>query len=147
MSDRIFGAIGLALAIFFAWQATVIQESFMTDAVGPKTFPLIIAAVMGLSSLYFVLKPDPEPDWPRAGRLAEIGLATLVMIAYAQALPEVGFVTATAIASAYLTWRLGSGPFESLLIGAATAIGIFVVFRLVLGLSLALGPLERAVGF
>ncbi|MGV0819365.1 tripartite tricarboxylate transporter TctB family protein [Martelella sp. AMO21009] len=140
MSDRIFGGIGFVIAIFFAWQASIIQESFLTDAVGPKVFPYIIAAVMGISSVYFLVKPDPEPHWPRAGRLAEIGLAVLVLAAYAELLPVAGFVVATAIAAAYLTWRLGSRPIESLIIGIATSVGIYMIFHLVLGLSLARGP-------
>ncbi|MAM11507.1 MAG: hypothetical protein CML23_13820 [Rhizobiaceae bacterium] len=140
MSDRIFGGIGLVIAIFFAWQASIIQESFLTDAVGPKVFPYIIAAVMGISSVYFLLKPDPEPHWPRAGRLAEIGLAVLVLAAYAELLPVAGFVIATAVAAAYLTWRLGSRPLESLIIGIGTSVGIYIIFHLVLGLSLARGP-------
>lgn len=140
MSDRIFGVIGLALAVFYAWQATVIEESFLTDAVGPKMFPYIIATLMGVASLYFLLKPDPQPHWPSAGRLAEIALAALVMIAYAMALPQAGFIIATAIASAYLTWRLGSKPLWSVVIGVSTSLGIYVVFRLILGLSLARGP-------
>ena len=140
MSDRIFGGIGLAIAIFFAWQASLIEESFLTDVVGPKVFPWIIAAVMGLSSLYFLFRPDPEPDWPRAGRLVEIGLAALVMFAYAQALPQLGFIISTTIAASYLSWRLGSGPLQSVLVGLCTAVGIYVIFHLVLGLSLARGP-------
>jgi putative tricarboxylic transport membrane protein len=140
MSDRIFGGIGLALAILFAWQAALIQESFLSDAVGPKVFPWIIAAVMGAASLWFLLKPDPEPVWPRAGRLAEIALAALVMLGYAQALPELGFLIATALAAGYLTWRLGSPFVQSLAIGVGTSVGIWVIFRLVLGLSLARGP-------
>ena len=140
MSDRIFGGIGFVIAIFFAWQASIIQESFLTDAVGPKVFPYIIAAVMGISSVYFLVKPDPEPHWPRAGRLAEIGLAVLVLAAYAELLPVAGFVIATAVAAAYLTWRLGSRPLESLIIGIGTSVGIYIIFHLVLGLSLARGP-------
>ncbi|MDF0601712.1 tripartite tricarboxylate transporter TctB family protein [Psychromarinibacter sp. C21-152] len=140
MSDRIFGGIGLILAIFFAWQASVIQESFLSDAVGPKVFPYVIAAVMTLASLYFLLKPDPEPSWPRMGHLAEIGLAAAVMFAYAQVLPELGFVISTAVAAAYLTWRLGSPPLQSVIIGVSTSVGIYVIFRLLLGLSLARGP-------
>ncbi|MEJ2015525.1 MAG: tripartite tricarboxylate transporter TctB family protein, partial [Limibacillus sp.] len=75
-----------------------------------------------------------------AGRLAEIALAALVMIAYAMALPQAGFIIATAVASAYLTWRLGSKPLWSVVIGVGTSLGIYVVFRLILGLSLARGP-------
>ncbi|MCP1199119.1 tripartite tricarboxylate transporter TctB family protein [Notoacmeibacter sp. MSK16QG-6] len=140
MSDRIFGGIGLVLALIYAWQAAIIQESFLTDTVGPKMFPFIIAAMMGLSSIYFLLKPDPEPHWPHAGRLAEIGLAALVLAAYAELLPVAGFLISTAIAATYLTWRLGSKIIESLIIGVGTSVGIYVIFRLVLGLSLARGP-------
>ena len=113
----------------------------MSDAVGPRAFPYGIATVMALSSLWFLFKPDPEPEWPRMGRLAEIGLAALVMLAYAQLLPVLGFVIATAFASAYLTWRLGSTLVQSAIIGVSTALGIYVIFHLVLGLSLARGPL------
>ena len=141
MSDRIFGGIGLTLALFFIWQATLIQESFISDEVGPKTFPIIIGVVLGLSSLYCLVKPDPAPTWPTYGRLAEIGLAVAVMVAYAVALPELGFLIATLIASAYLSWRLGTAPLPALLVGALTSGGIYVVFRMILGLSLARGPL------
>ena len=74
MSDRIFGGIGLVLAIIYAWAAAGIQESFLTDEVGPKVFPWIIATILGLSSAWFLIKPDPDPEWPTWGRVAEIGL-------------------------------------------------------------------------
>lgn len=141
MSDRIFGGIGLALAIFYIWAATLIQESFIQDVVGPKTFPIIIGVILGLSSLYFLLRPDPDPEWPNFGGLAEIGLAALAMLAYAMLLPELGFLIATTLGSAYLTWRLGSKPLEAVIAGVLTAGGLYVVFKLVLGLSLASGLL------
>ncbi len=140
MSDRILGVIGLCLAIFFAWAASIIQESFLTDAVGPKMFPYIIAAVAALASVYFILRPDADPEWPGLGRLAEIGAAAVVLCLYAIALPELGFLIATAFAATYLAWRLGSRPLEAVLTGLGTSVGIYVIFRLVLGLSLARGP-------
>lgn len=140
MSDRVFGGIGVVLALLFMWQATLIQESFLSDEVGPKTFPIIIGTVLGLSSLYCLFKPDPAPHWPTFGRLAEIFFAVLAMVAYAQALPEVGFLIATAVASAYLTWRLGTKPLQSIVVGVLTSGGIYIVFRVILGLSLARGP-------
>lgn len=141
MSDRIFGTIGLLLALFYAWATLQIEESFLSDAVGPKTFPLGIAAILGLASIAILLRPDSEPEWPRLGRLVEIGAAVVVMILYAQFLDVVGFLIATALATTYLTWRLGTGPLESVLVGIVTSGGIYVIFRLVLGLSLARGPL------
>lgn len=141
MSDRILGGVGMLLALMFIWQATLIQESPFSDVVGPTVFPIIIGVVLALSSVYFMLKPDVSPTWPASGRLFEIVMAIAVMVIYAQMLPVAGFVIATAVASAYLTWRLGTAPLQSLLIGVLTSVGIYVVFRLILGLSLAVGPL------
>ena len=141
MSDRIFGIFGLLLAIGFAFAALAIEESFLSDAVGPKAFPLIIAAVLGLSSIVIALRPDAAPEWQTLARLAEIAAAVVVMILYAELLPEIGFVIATFFAAAYLTWRLGSGLMASLATGLGTSLGIYVIFHLVLGLSLARGPL------
>ncbi|SES37526.1 putative tricarboxylic transport membrane protein [Tranquillimonas rosea] len=141
MSDRVLGGVGLALAAFYAWAATIIPEPFSSDAIGPDGFPIILAIVLAISSLYFVLKPDPDPQWPALNRLAELGFALLVMFAYAQVLPVFGFVFSTIIITAYLTWRLGAGPMASILNGIGTSIGLFVIFELLFGLSLADGPL------
>lgn len=140
MSDRIFGGLGIALAIFFIWQATRIEESFLSDVVGPKVFPIIIGVVMALASAWFVLHPDPEPEWPGIARLVEIAAAVAVMVIYAELLPVAGFLIATAGASAYLTWRLGTKPPQAVLVGVLTSGGIYLVFHTILGLSLAKGP-------
>ncbi len=135
-----FGGIGLAIAAFFIWQTTRIEESFIQDPVGPKGFPIIIGALLAISSLVIMFRPDPDPKWPSAGRLAEIGFSVAVLLAYALALPTTGFVIATAVASAILSWRLGAHPVSAALAGIAIAVGIYVVFHLILGLSLAKGP-------
>lgn len=141
MSDRVFGGIGLALAVFFVWQATRIQLSFISDPVGPRTFPIIVGVILGLASLVILVRPDAAPDWPRATRLLEIAVAAAVMVAYALLLPELGFIIATAFAATYLTWRLGTAPLWSVVVGIAISLGIYAVFALALGLSLARGPL------
>lgn len=140
MSDRIFGVVGMFLAIGYAFAAFAIEESFLSDAVGPKAFPLIVAAILGLSSAVIALRPDPAPAWPALGRLVEIAAAVVVLILYAEVLPVAGFVIATAFAAAYLAWRLGSSPIEAVAVGIGTSVGIYVIFHLVLGLSLARGP-------
>jgi len=140
MSDRIMGGVGLLLAAFFIWQATLIKESFISDPVGPKIFPIIIGLLVGISSLAILLKPDDEPEWPDFSRLFEVGLTVVVMIAYAYALPIAGFVVSTAVAAGYLSWRLGTPPIKAMIAGIVISVGIFVIFNLILGLSLARGP-------
>lgn len=141
MSDRIFGVVGLALAAFYIWAASIIPDSFMVDVIGPRAFPYIVGAVLAVSSLYFLLRPDTEPSWPELRDFMEIVFAAAVMFLYAWVLPEIGFVISTVFATAYLTWRLGTKLLSSLVTGVATSAGIYVVFHLVLGLSLAKGPL------
>lgn len=141
MSDRVFGGFGLLLAAFFVWGAARIELSFISDPVGPRVFPYVIAGVMALASLAIILRPDAEARWPGLARLAEIAVAAGAMVAYALLLPELGFLIATALASAFLTWRLGTKPLQSILAGVLTSVGIYVVFHLILGLSLAKGPL------
>jgi len=140
MSDRIFGVVGLVLAAFYIWAASIIPDSFMVDVIGPRAFPYIVGAVLALSSLYFILRPDDEPRWPELRDFMEIVFAAAVMFLYAWVLPEIGFVMSTVFATAYLTWRLGTAPVPALVTGVATSGGIYVVFHLVLGLSLAKGP-------
>ncbi|MDY8108681.1 tripartite tricarboxylate transporter TctB family protein [Fulvimarina sp. 2208YS6-2-32] len=140
MTDRIFGSLMVLLAAFFIWAAFQIQLSFITDPLGPRAFPIIIGVVLGLCGLVVLLKPDPEPEWPQLSRMLEIAAATIVFLAYGQLLPELGFLICTFFAGGYLAWRLGCGWLEAIVAGAGTSIGIYVVFHLILGLSLARGP-------
>ena len=139
-TDRIFGRIALGLAVLMVWRTGLIEESFIQDPMGPKAFPYVIALVLGLSSLTMILLPDENPVWPPFAKLLEIAVAVGVMIAYAQFLPVAGFVLATAVASAFLSWRLGTPPLQAAIAGVAISVGIYAIFHLVLGLSLARGP-------
>jgi len=140
LTDRILGLCGLAIAAFFLWQSTLIAEPFISDPLGPKVFPMLIAAVLGLASLVILLRPDPEPEWPGLAGWKEVGAGVVVFVGYAELLPVLGFVIATFLASGFLAWRLGAKPLESVLAGAGLSLGIYAVFHLILGLSLARGP-------
>ncbi|MCA8932290.1 MAG: tripartite tricarboxylate transporter TctB family protein [Rhodospirillaceae bacterium] len=140
MSDRIFGAVGVLLAIFYGWAALQTRESFLSDIVGPKAFPVIIATILGLSSLVIFAFPDSKPKWPSLPRLAELLAAVVVLMLYAEFLDDAGFVFATSVAAMYLSWRLGSPPLQAVFLGIGISGSIYVVFHLVLGLSLARGP-------
>lgn len=140
LSDRVFGVLVILMAAVIAWGAGQIQESFIQDPLGPKAFPWLIAGVMGLSGAYMVIRPDASPQWPSARKLGEMLITVAIMVAYAQWLPDLGFVFSTALAAAFLSWRLGSTPKQAVVAGVLLAIGIYVVFHSVLGLSLARGP-------
>jgi putative tricarboxylic transport membrane protein len=140
MSDRILGGFMVLLALFYIWAASQTEISFISDPVGPKTFPMIIGGLVAISGLVILARPDPEPQWPALGRLAEIFAAVVLLFVYAALLPELGFVICTAFAASFLSWRLGAKPIEAILAGTSISIAIYIVFHLVLGLSLARGP-------
>lgn len=139
-SDRILGAVCLGLGVALIWGATLIQTGFIVDPLGPKSFPTIIGGVLILAALVVLLKPDAEPAWPRLARALEIVGATVVLVGYALALEPLGFVLSTAVAASLLSWRLGGTPLGAVLSGCGISLGIYTVFHLILGLSLARGP-------
>ncbi|MCM2342003.1 tripartite tricarboxylate transporter TctB family protein [Rhodoferax sp.] len=139
-SDRIFAAIVLAASLGMMWATTQIEESFIQDPLGPKSFPMLIAALMAVSAVVMFLKPDADPHWPGVYKLLELLATTGVLIAYAQLLPIAGFVLATTCASAFLTWRLGGTARQSAIGGVSTAVGIFLLFQYALGVNMAKGP-------
>lgn len=140
MSDRLLGGIVLLLAIVIVVAASQIKAALVFDPLGPQTFPIVIGIVLGLASLYPILRPDPKPNWPTLGRLGDIALVLVILIAYAQLLRPLGFVLATFLASGLLSWRLGARPLTAIAAGVGIAVGIYAVFHLILGLSLARGP-------
>jgi len=140
-SDRILGAVCLVLGVAFIWGATRIKTGFIVDPLGPTSFPIIIGGVLAIGSLFVLLRPDPQAEWPALARGLEIVAAIVVLVGYALALEPVGFVISTAVAAMLLSWRLGSTLVGAVVSGVGISVGIFVVFHLILGLSLAKGPL------
>lgn len=140
ITDRVMGLTGVVIAIFFAWRTTLMDEPFISDPLGPRVFPLIICALLGIAGLAMALRPDAEPEWPALPGLLEVGASAVVLAAYAELLPQLGFVTATFFAAGFLAWRLGAEPLPAVGAGAAIATGIYAIFHLILGLSLARGP-------
>lgn len=134
--DRIFGAVMIVIALGYILSAHGIQTSFMSDPVGPRLFPYMIAGVMILSALVMVLRPDPDAEWPTGPMLAQLGLALLVLVAYAYAITPLGFLLPTAVASGILCWQIGGNPVRSAITGIGLSVGLWLMFRMILGLSL-----------
>jgi putative tricarboxylic transport membrane protein len=140
MSDRIFGVFGLLFAGLVVWATGRIEESFIQDPLGPKAFPLVIAALVALSSAVMLVRPDPNPAWPALKKWLEMAITVGVMFAYAIALPELGFVLSSTVLASFMVWRLGGTPLQSVVGGLVMSAGIYLIFTYGLSLSLAKGP-------
>lgn len=135
-SDRIFGAVATVVALTFIASATQIQTSFLADPVGPKTFPMLIGAVAALCGITLMIRPDPDPEWPELATLGALAIAVVVLVGYAYALKPLGFLLPTAIAAGILSYQISPRPKMAMVSGIGLSVGLFLVFKFALGLSL-----------
>ncbi len=143
LGDRILGLGLLVLAVAYGWAAQQWPEPFGgAEAVGPETFPTILAVVLVAGSLYLMIKPDPDARWPLGKSALELVISLLVLVVYALLLEPLGFVIATTLAVGTLSWRMGAAPRRAFLTGLVSAVVVFVLFNYGLSLSLPAGLLE-----
>ncbi|RYG89695.1 tripartite tricarboxylate transporter TctB family protein [Loktanella sp. IMCC34160] len=139
-TDRIFGVVVILGALAYVASALQIPTSFLSDPVGPKTFPVLIASIAALCGVFMVFKPDDEPDWPPLPALLALVLSVVVLVGYAYALKPLGFILPTAIAAAILSYQINPRPTFAALAGVGLSVGLFVLFKFVLGLGLVAFP-------
>lgn len=142
--DRFFGLVMILVALAYVASAFQIQSGFLSDPVGSKTFPLVIAGVAILCSLIIVLRPDPVDDWPRMQTWVALGIAVIVLVAYAYILKPLGFLIPTALAAGILSYQIAGRPVFAALAGLGLSLGLFALFRYALGLGLQ--PLPHGFG-
>ena len=121
--------------------AWLVGSICVVDHIGPKIYPYMVSFFLITSSLFLVIKPDIKPSWPKFSKIIEILMTALILIMYAIFLPIIGFVFSTFFASSFISWRLGAKLKSALIAGALISFTIFILFRTILGLSLATGPL------
>lgn len=135
-TDRIFGVVVILVALAFIVSAYNLPAGNIFDKLGPKAFPIIVGVGMILSAAMLVIRPDPEPDWPALPTLLALGLATAVLVGYAYALKPLGFLFPTAIAASVLSYQITPKRVPAMLTGLGLSVGLFVIFKYALGLSL-----------
>lgn len=136
-SDRIFGLSVFVVALFYIWSATTIQIGFLSDPVGSRTFPYLIGGVAAICAVVIILRPDGNPDWPNLVIWIKLVAAIFVMFLFAQMLKPYGFIIPAAIASASLSYLISPNLKLAALAGVGLSVGLFLVFRTALGLSLS----------
>lgn len=142
-NDRIFGVLMIVLAVAYGWGASQFPEPFGgAEGIGPHVFPTLLAVVLGLSSLYLIVRPDPDNAWPWSRTGIELIVAVVVLVLYAALLQPLGFIVSTALAVGTLCWRMGAVPLKAYATGVVSGVVVFLVFSFALDLSLPLGVLS-----
>ncbi|MBD5771650.1 tripartite tricarboxylate transporter TctB family protein [Marinomonas colpomeniae] len=143
INDRVFGMLMLIIAVAYGYEATQFPIPFGgQESVGPETFPIMLSLLLGVSSIYMILRPDPDEKWAPSAMLIELGIVVLSLLAFAWAIEPVGFMPAAALVVSFLSWRMGASITKSLITGVSSSVVIFFLFNNVLELALPLGLLE-----
>ena len=136
LSDRIFGLVVIVVALAYIASALQIQASFLSDPVGSKTFPVLVASIAAICGGVMILRPDEEPDWPEGWTLLSIVICVLLLVGYSYALKPLGFLLPTAVAAGVISYQISPRPAFALASGVGLSIVLFVLFKFVLGLGL-----------
>ena len=140
ISDRIFGLVAVIVALGYVLSATGIQTSFLSDPVGPRTFPYMIGGVMALCGLTVLVRPDPDPEWPGLRTFGALLLTVVALVAYAYLLKPLGFLIPTALAAGFLSYQISPRPVQAIVTGLVLSVGLFLLFKYALGLGLFAVP-------
>ena len=136
MSDRLTGIFTLIVALAYFVSATGLEQPFFADPLGPKAFPMLVAVIAMLAGLFLILKPGQAPAWPAWHSLYRLAFALLTLIIYALCLTPLGFLLPTALAATALSYQITPQFRRSLMVGPALSLGLFLIFKFGLGLSL-----------
>ncbi|MCC6377215.1 MAG: tripartite tricarboxylate transporter TctB family protein [Burkholderiales bacterium] len=140
-SDRILGAVTLAVAIAMGALASQFQAPFSYEPIGPARYPILLAILIGACGAWLLVKPGPPAPWPGGALLRKVVLMFAALIGYALVFEPLGFMVATAL----LTFALGllfDGTWKRVLVGGLLlGPGLYILFDRLLDVVLPLGTL------
>lgn len=141
MYDRIFAGTLLVLSGLLAWAATQFKVPFQYEPLGPKAFPLIIAAIMAVSAVYLLFRPSTN-DWkPSSSVLLKLGGALTLFWIYAYLYEPMGFIVANTIVGAVFSWLFGERPLRAAFYALFLSIVSYFLLTSALQLNVPVGKL------
>lgn len=136
-ADRLLGLALILLAAGAAWQMLWLDVPLAADPVGPRAFPVVVAAALAACGLALLVQPGAP--WPRAERRIPGPVLVAAMAAYAPLLPTLGFVPATFLLAAVTALAFGARPVQAAAVAAATAPALWLLLDRLLDLPLPRG--------
>lgn len=144
-ADRLFGLFLLGLAAVFGGAGWGIVAPFSYDPLGPRPYPLLLAAVLAVMAVWMLLKPQAV-KLPGGRMLAQGGLLIATLVFYQMTFRWLGFILSTSI-TVVLVARLFRGSWlQGLLTGIGMAVVCYGLFNYVLEIPLPAGSLFAGNG-
>lgn len=134
------------LAIAYGVAASRIEYAFSSDPIGPRAFPVLLAALLALLSAIYLMRPGEGGAWPRGGLLMRSAALVALLVLAALLLEPLGFGLAMFLLTGGVAWLFGSSWLAALLGGAAQAALWFFVFGYLLEVYLPTGDIFSGLG-
>ncbi|KAB0499920.1 tripartite tricarboxylate transporter TctB family protein [Pseudomonas vancouverensis] len=145
--QRIFAVTLLLACVGLALMAWPYQAPFSYEPVGPRAFPLLLLALMGVALLYLSFRPTPivhSEDEPPLDRetLTKIGLCIALLVVFAGTFESLGFIVSSILIGVPMARLYGGRWLPSLLIISLMSLGLYGLFDRVMDVPLPLGLLD-----
>lgn len=141
-TDRVTGVLTI---LFGAWVAYLSNNMVLErrGVPGPGMLPLVCGLLLVLFGLILVARPAEAGipvNWPaREDGIRVVG-SMVALALFTIAVPYLGFTLTTFLILALLIWWWGTYHiWQAAVIGAVLAVGMMVVFQVLLGAPLPLG--------
>jgi putative tricarboxylic transport membrane protein len=128
-------------AVAYGLGATAIDYAFASDPLGPRVFPIGLAAMLALLSVWYLVSPGPAEGYPTGRLLLRVLGIPLVMLAAVALFEPAGFVASTFVLTFGTALIFGAPPFKALLGALGQAALWWFVFSYVLEVYLPAGAL------
>jgi putative tricarboxylic transport membrane protein len=129
-----------------AWAATGYNPPISYEPVGPKSFPLLLAALMAGAGIWLVLKPSLTLASWKGTPWRLIGLCAVAVFAYCALFEVLGFPVATALMTVPVGLAFGGEWKKTLLAGVLLGVTCYFLFDKALDVVLPTGLLSWLLG-
>lgn len=174
MADRILGIGCLLLGAAMAWASRSYAAEISYEPVGPRAFPLLLAAIFALIGAWLLVtggRRAAEPLAPSAATLAEplpssgaaeaatampptrpqhrlvaVAMCAVAVLVYGALFQPLGFVLATTLMAVPVCKAFGGTLKAGLLGGLGLGLGLFFLFDKLLDVILPTGVLSFLLG-
>ena len=147
LAQRVFASALLLACVGLAVMAWPYQAAFSYEPVGPRAFPLLMLALMGLGLIYMIFRPSPvvhSEDDPRLDNetLTKIGLCIVLLLVFAGTFEPLGFILSSILVGIPLARLYGGRWLPSSVIISLVSVGLYLLFDKAMDVPLPLGLLE-----
>ena len=147
LAQRVFASALLLVCAGLAAMAWPYQAAFSYEPVGPRAFPLLMLALMGLGLAYMIFRPSPvvhSEDDPKLDRetLTKIGLCIVLLLIFAGTFESLGFILSSILVGIPLARLYGGRWLPSSVIISLVSVGLYLLFDKAMDVPLPLGLLD-----